>query len=362
MEQQALGPITTPFEMNKHIHYLTAELYEIPVYRKMFRQVFHAKNIITPEMVAEAISAFERTIVVTKTPFYSYIKGNKHAMSKKAIAGFKLFIGKASCIRCHYGPVFTDNNFHALGVPPLHLKGKRAKLVAETRHYFTYVNAHLKNSNRVKRDMGRYLITHKKSDLYKFLTPSLIDVGEMGPYYMHNGSIKGLLNVVKFFNKGGGNIPNKSKLIKPLHLTLKQEYEIVAFLKALDGPKFNIIAPKLPHFINKSKVASAVTSITTSATTPTPASAGAQFFAAHACFSCHTINGKGGSICPNLSHVGSQRTLAWIKTQIITPSAHFASGSMVTINGKSFMAVMPNSIGMSKSHLNALAKYLEGLK
>ncbi|MHB8292904.1 MAG: cytochrome-c peroxidase, partial [bacterium] len=107
LEQQALGPITAPFEMNKHIHYLTAELYEIPVYRKMFREVFHADNIITPEMVAEALSAFERTIVVTKTPFYSYIKGNKHAMSKKAIAGFKLFIGKASCIRCHYGPVFT---------------------------------------------------------------------------------------------------------------------------------------------------------------------------------------------------------------------------------------------------------------
>ena len=251
LEQQALGPITTPFEMNKHIHYLTAELFEIPVYRKMFRQVFHANNIITPKMVAKALASFERTIVVTKTPFYSYIKGNKHAMSKKAIAGFKLFIGKASCIRCHYGPVFTDNKFHALGVPPLHLTGKTAKLVAVTRHYFTYVNAHLKNSNKIKRDLGRYLITHKKSDIYKFATPSLIDIGEIGPYYMHNGSIKGLLNVVKFFNKGGGNIPNKSKLIKPLHLTLKQEYELVAFLKALDGPKFHITAPKLPHFINK---------------------------------------------------------------------------------------------------------------
>ncbi|MHB8291422.1 MAG: cytochrome c peroxidase, partial [bacterium] len=350
LEQQALGPITAPFEMNKHIHYLTAELYEIPVYRKMFREVFHANNIITPEMVAEALSSFERTIVVTKTPFYSYIKGNKHAMSKKAIAGFKLFIGKASCIRCHYGPVFTDNKFHALGVPPLHLKGKTAKLVAETRHYFTYMNTHLKNSNKVKRDLGRYLITHKKSDLYKFLTPSLIDIGEMGPYYMHNGSIKGLLNVVKFFNEGGGNIPNKSKLIKPLNLTLKQEYEIVAFLKSLDGPKFNITAPKLPHFTNESLNAS-----------PTLATTGPQIFS-NMCATCHTINGKGGSIGPNLSHIGSQRSLPWIKTQIVTPSAHFAPGSTVVINGKSFMAIMPNHKSMPKSKVNAVAKYLAGLK
>ncbi len=356
LEQQALGPISAPFEMNKHIHYLTAELYEIPAYRKMFRQVFQAKNIITQKMVAEAIASFERTIVVTKTPFYSYIKGNKHAMSKKAIAGFKLFIGKASCIRCHYGPVFTDNKFHALGVPPLHLTGRTAKLVAVTRHYFTYMNTHLKNSNKVKRDLGRYLITHKKSDLYKFLTPSLIDIGEIGPYYMHNGSIKGLLNVVKFFNEGGGNIPNKSKLIKPLHLTLKQEYEVVAFLKALDGPKFNISAPKLPHFINKSTVAS------TAITTATTAGAGPQLFVSDGCITCHKINGKGGSIGPNLSHVGSQRTLAWIKTQIVTPSAHFASGSMVTINGKSFMAIMPNHRSMPQSQLDTIAKYLEGLK
>jgi cytochrome c peroxidase len=362
LKQQALGPISAPFEMNKHIHYLTAELYEIPVYRKMFRQVFHANNIITPEMVAEALASFERTIVVTKTPFYSYIKGNKHAMSKKAIAGFKLFIGKASCIRCHYGPVFTDNKFHALGVPPLHLKGKTAKLVAVTRHYFTYSFAHLKNSNKVKRDMGRYLITHKKSDIYKFVTPSLIDIGEIGPYYMHNGSIKGLLNVVKFFNKGGGNIPNKSKLIKPLHLTLKQEYEIVAFLKALDGPKFNITAPKLPHFINKPKVVSTAMTTTNTVTATASMVAGQRLFASDGCITCHTINGKGGSIGPNLSHIGSQRTLAWIKTQIVTPSAHFASGSTVTINGKSFMAIMPNHKGMPKSQLNAIAQYLAGLK
>ena len=92
------------------------------------------------------------------------------------------------------------------------------------------------------------------------------------------------------------------------------------------------------------------------------AASGPSLFNSDGCIACHTINGKGGSVGPNLSHVGSQRSLSWIKTQIVTPSAHFAPGSMVTINGKSFMAIMPNHHGMPKSQLNAIAKYLSGLK
>ena len=64
---------------------------------------------------------------------------------------------------------------------------------------------------------------------------------------------------------------------------------------------------------------------------------------------------------PNLSHVGRQRSLSWIKTQIITPGAHFASGDMVTINGKSYMAIMPNHKNISQYNLNILAAYLESL-
>jgi len=92
------------------------------------------------------------------------------------------------------------------------------------------------------------------------------------------------------------------------------------------------------------------------------ASSGASLFSSDGCIACHTINGNGGAVGPNLSHVGSQRSLSWIKTQIVNPSAHFASGSTVTINGKSFMAIMPNHKNMPKSQVNALASYLESLK
>ncbi|MDA8272348.1 MAG: cytochrome c [Deltaproteobacteria bacterium] len=92
------------------------------------------------------------------------------------------------------------------------------------------------------------------------------------------------------------------------------------------------------------------------------AASGASLFSSEGCIACHTINGKGGTVGPNLSHVGSQRNLSWIKTQIITPSAHFASGRMVTINGKSYIAIMPNHKDMPASQVNALAEYLESFK
>ncbi|MCL4322072.1 MAG: cytochrome c [Deltaproteobacteria bacterium] len=92
------------------------------------------------------------------------------------------------------------------------------------------------------------------------------------------------------------------------------------------------------------------------------AASGASLFSSEGCIACHTINGEGGSVGPDLSHVGSKRSLSWIKTQITNPSAHFADGSSVTVNGKSYMAIMPGHKHMEASDLNALAKYLESLK
>ncbi len=96
-------------------------------------------------------------------------------------------------------------------------------------------------------------------------------------------------------------------------------------------------------------------------TAPVFATTGKALFNSEGCIACHTINGRGGSVGPDLSHAGSRRSFSWIKTQITNPSAHFASGSTVTINGQSYMAIMPAK-NMPASELNALAQYLESLK
>ncbi len=91
------------------------------------------------------------------------------------------------------------------------------------------------------------------------------------------------------------------------------------------------------------------------------AASGSSLFRRKGCIACHVINGNGGSVGPNLSHIGSRRSLSWIKTQIVNPSAHFAPGSTVVLNGKTYMAIMPSHENMPEKDVNAIAEYLESL-
>ena len=92
------------------------------------------------------------------------------------------------------------------------------------------------------------------------------------------------------------------------------------------------------------------------------AASGSSLFSSEGCIACHAVNGQGGSVGPDLSHVGSKRSLSWLKTQITNPDAHFAAGANVNINGQSYQAIMPGHRHMAASKLNALSAYLESLK
>jgi cytochrome c peroxidase len=50
---------------------------------------------------------------------------------------------------------------------------------------------------------------------------------------MHNGSIKTLLDVVRFYNKGGEQNSNLDKKLRPLNLTEEELSELVEFMRAL---------------------------------------------------------------------------------------------------------------------------------
>ena len=81
------------------------------------------------------------------------------------------------------------------------------------------------------------------------------------------------------------------------------------------------------------------------------------------CFACHAINGKGGNVGPNLSKEGAAKhSIKWLEVQIATPAKNFKPGSNLKINGKSYMAIMPDHKMLSKKELYELASYLESLK
>jgi len=79
-------------------------------------------------------------------------------------------------------------------------------------------------------------------------------------------------------------------------------------------------------------------------------SRGAQLFQKGRCKECHTINGKGGAVGPNLSNVGSRRSREYIIQQIKNPESHNPN------------TVMPSFRDMPEQDINDLADYLSHLK
>lgn len=216
LEEQAIGPIHNPVEMAETHEHVVAKLGKIKGYQQQFRAVFGTD--VNLQGIAEAIAAYERTVLSTNSAFDRYVSGDQKAMDEAAVRGLALFKGKARCILCHNGANFTDNQFHNLGVPQV---------------------------GPMKEDLGRFSVTRAEKDKGAFKTPTLRSITETSPY-MHDGAFKTLEEVVEFMDQGGGNNPNLSPLVKPLSLTAEEKADLVAFLKALTGEPIKFSMPKLP--------------------------------------------------------------------------------------------------------------------
>ncbi len=66
---------------------------------------------------AKAIAAYEYRLLSRNSLFDRFVAGEVTAISPAAKRGARLFVGKASCVDCHNGPLFSDGTFHDIGVP-----------------------------------------------------------------------------------------------------------------------------------------------------------------------------------------------------------------------------------------------------
>lgn len=217
LEDQALGPIQNPIEMNLTLAEMVKRLNAIEGYRKQFLEVYGTEA--TPEAVAKSIAAFERTIISGDAPYDRFMAGDTTALSESAQRGLKLFTGKAHCSACHSGHSFTDNAFHNLGV------GITSK----------------------EPDLGREAISKLEGDRGAFKTPTLREIARSAPY-MHDGHLETLEAVVDYYNDGGTANPHLDEEIFPLKLTPAERADLVTFLKeGLSSSSYpHVEAPALP--------------------------------------------------------------------------------------------------------------------
>lgn len=241
LESQAPKAAHSPIEGHGDFAMMEMRLRLIPEYVAAFKKIFGTE---WPQISQawQAIASYERTLVsdAAKVPFDRYMNGDKQALSPSALRGLALFQGKANCIACHNGPLATDQKYHALGVPPSSAV-RNDPLLQIT---YRWKQKQPSSTTVQMDDAGLYNLTHDAKDIGKFRTPSLRELKYTGPY-MHNGVFEQLIDVVKFFNRGGG--PGASTL-KPLGLSEREEKDLVAFLESLsmDQPLLDT-APNLPE-------------------------------------------------------------------------------------------------------------------
>jgi cytochrome c peroxidase len=215
LEEQALGPISAPGEMNLPQDQLVEKIRSIG-YEKQFAAAYPGEAI-SLQTIAKAIATFERTVISDTAPFDEWIAGRENAISESAKRGFDLFNTKAACVQCHSGWNFTDNGFHDIGIPGDDLgRGK-----------------HLPDITAVH---------------YAFKTPTLRNVAHRGPY-MHDGSEKRIEDVVLFYNQGGkARRPSLSPEMKPLALDQREIDDLCNFLRTLTSQDKPVVIPTLPNY------------------------------------------------------------------------------------------------------------------
>jgi len=213
LEEQALRPLLSPHEMNMTIPLIESRLTADTMYVRLFRQAF-GPGRVTIDNVARALATYQRTLVSFRTPYDAWAAGDTTALSETARRGARIFLGeKGGCARCHVPPLFTDGQFHNVGL------------------------------DGIPRDSGRAIVTKFAPDIGKFKTPTLRNISQTGPY-MHDGRISSLEHVIMHYNEGPAGVGGADSLLRPLGLNEFEIYELVTFLEALTDEAI-MLAPQL---------------------------------------------------------------------------------------------------------------------
>jgi len=195
--------------------------------------------------LGKAIAAYERKIVPGPSRFDHYVEalakgdtaGMRSTLAPEEVAGLRLFVGKAQCINCHNGPLFTNNDFHNTGVPAapgLPEDTGRAQGVRQVRaDEFNCLSSY---SDAAPEDCGE--LRFAKADDHaleqQFKPPSLRNVAERAPY-MHAGKFTSLREVLHHYNRAPAT-PAGHPELKPLNLSEQELAQLEAFLRSLSGP------------------------------------------------------------------------------------------------------------------------------
>jgi cytochrome c peroxidase len=207
--------------------------------------------------IGKALAAFQETIVSGRSPFDDFrdalARNDLPAMKKYPLAaqrGLRLFVGRGNCSACHFGPAFTNGEFHDSGVPffiqggvdPGRHGGIR-KLAANALNLLGAHNDDRTGASALK--TRQVALGHR--NFGEFKVPGLRNVAQTAPY-MHNGSLATLADVVRHYSELNPDRlhADGEGLLKPLRLSAGEASDLVAFLESLTERE-SALAPRRPE-------------------------------------------------------------------------------------------------------------------
>lgn len=200
LEEQIAAPITGASEMASRWPTVIQTIKQDAAYRAAFAAAYREQGV-QRESVIDAIAVFVRSLVTPNSRFDRYLRGDDTAISTREKQGYRLF-KNYGCTSCHQGRNVGGNMFQVVGV------------IEDYKNHGEKTGAHL----------GRYNVTGRKEDLYKYRVPSLRNIALTAPYF-HDGHAETLEKAVEEMARYQIGRPIESPEIAL----------IVEFLKTLTG-------------------------------------------------------------------------------------------------------------------------------
>lgn len=197
--------------------------------------------------IGKALAAYQRRLVNRDASFDQFLVAHQSGestdgtLSPAAVRGMSIFFGRGECWECHTGSLFSDGEFHNIGVPPA--SGGLPRDPGRFRGSEIVKNDPFNAAGEFSDDPdGAWatVVGNTKVDPETwgaFKTPSLRGVG-LTPPYMHAGQFASLEEVIQFYSTLEGAVQldhHQEAVLTPLDLTESEITDLASFLRSLSG-------------------------------------------------------------------------------------------------------------------------------
>lgn len=260
---QSMRPLLDPREMGaseRHVAQLVRGDADLSCrYQQAFGHAPKADDEALMVDIGKALAAFQETLVTGRAPFDDFrdavARNDWHAARAypaSAMNGARIFMGKGNCSLCHFGPAFTNGEFHEIGIPIVKASGgvdwgryQGIKFLRASR--FNLLGAYNDDPKAATGQSTRFVDLAPQT-FEQFKAPGLRNVARTAPY-MHNGHLKTLRDVVKHYSEIDVSLLHQAHIyagdvyaeavptdtvLQPLKLNEREISEMVAFLESLN--------------------------------------------------------------------------------------------------------------------------------